>query len=260
MSVGLRREFLLNNSPGSCIRAKNVVLSLTALLFCLPLLSQQGEDPRLEQAHQQNKSLPHYNRPGESLWEKLVSSGNTSITVQEVADRGGVAGAQPPAEQELLTAQVCQADAVLVGTIISSVSLLSNNETQVFTDYTVQPTDILKNDPKTPIAIGKSFLLTRPGGEVHLDIGNIRQIYREFPVLYSGKQSYLLFLTESPDTTTYKNTDAFSTYILHNDRSPQLILDSSRGEAQRRASFLSTSTLSSLRSLITSAADTCVLH
>ncbi len=247
----------MNNSPRSCIRAKYVVLPLTAFLFCLPLQSQQGgDDPRLEQAHQQNKSLPQYNRPGESLRERLSSSGKSSITVYEFADRGGNTGTLPPNEEDVLRNQICRADAVVLGTILSSVGLLSSNETQVLTDYVVSPTEILKNNPKMPITAGNPFVLTRPGGEVHLDIGNIRQNDSDFSDLSAGKSPYLLFLTEISASQVYRSLDSFSTYLIRNDKA-QLIVNSPRGETQRRVSFLSTLAWPGLRALITSSAASC---
>lgn len=237
-----------------CACITRVAFSLIPLLFFIPLLAQQEDSPALQKTHEQHKDLGWYNRPGDSLRQALESSSTGSVTREDVVDRGDSGGGRSASPQSEFASAVCEADAVVIGEVRSAVSMLSRNETMVFTDYLVSPDEILKSSSEVPIVNDTPFSLTRPGGEVRLEIGTIQQKDHDYPVLEVRKQ-YLFLLSNLPDSKSFKSFDRLGTYRV--DTGKALLVGKSVGEAHRRASYLNSLSLNDLHNTIGSALKGC---
>jgi hypothetical protein len=91
---------------------------------------------------------------------------------------------------------VVDSDAVLVGTVISRAAYLSQDETNVYTEYQVGVEDVLK-DPGLSITAKSEIPLVRHGGAVRFNSGKVQK----YEVLGMGilkpEKRYLLFVRKS---------------------------------------------------------------
>jgi hypothetical protein len=96
---------------------------------------------------------------------------------------------------------VCNADAVVAGTILSKSSQLTEQENFVFTDYEVKVEEIIKNNSPSPIQTN-TITATRDGGAVQLGNRTYRATKEDFEPPMIGHQ-YLFFLKFIPSTGSY---------------------------------------------------------
>ncbi|HXF11754.1 MAG TPA: hypothetical protein VN517_01265 [Terriglobales bacterium] len=184
--------------------------TLVACLFIGPVLCAQSSDEsaRIFEAH---KHLAGYNRGGDSLRKKLALSPDKSVKVYHYAPAEGRLDSAPGSSlKQLFQIHICQADAIVVGSVKTIKSLLSANESQVFTDYQITPLTIIKGRDLTP---GIEFYITQPGGTIDIDGGEIIDIGSEYPSPLFPRKTYLLFLKMVDSTKTFRPLDNLSTYL-----------------------------------------------
>ena len=109
----------------------------------------------------------------------------------------------PETPGEFLRGITCAADAVVVGTLISESSALTDDETFIFTDYKLRVEEILKRNVAAPFQVGADITVTRPGGTLQLNGRTVREELRNFRRFrLSGR--YLLYLKFIPATGAYQ--------------------------------------------------------
>ncbi|HKS29912.1 MAG TPA: hypothetical protein VJS44_18960 [Pyrinomonadaceae bacterium] len=97
--------------------------------------------------------------------------------------------------------QVCNADAVVVGTLTDSSPQLTEDESFLFTEYTMSAEEVIKNNSKSPIQLD-SISVVRDGGIGQFNGRTIVAKIEGFAPFIEGKR-YLLFLRFIPDTGSY---------------------------------------------------------
>ena len=107
-------------------------------------------------------------------------------------------GPKPP----VLQSAVCNANAVVVGTLNSKNSQLTEQGNFIFTDYEMAVEEVIKNNSAAPIALNNTITVTRAGGVVQLNGRVIRAKVEDFKPMAVG-QRYLLFLRFIPATGSY---------------------------------------------------------
>ena len=85
---------------------------------------------------------------------------------------GGDVTDESPSEQPLPTHI---SDAVVIGNVTDANAYLSEDKTAVYSEFTVQVWDVLKNSQTSPLAVGTSVTVLRPGGGVRFPSGKIRK-------------------------------------------------------------------------------------
>lgn len=105
--------------------------------------------------------------------------------------------------EALIKELYCEADAVIVGTIASKASQLTEDGTFAFTTYQVSVAQVLRNNANAPIFPADNIEVTRPGGAIILNGRVVRVKDESFPSL-DLNQKYLLFLRFIPSTGSYK--------------------------------------------------------
>lgn len=86
--------------------------------------------------------------------------------------------------------------AVIVGEVTRAQAQLSDDETNIYSEFTVQITEVLKNDNHSSLGMGNSVVVERSGGRVRLPSGKVivsRTYKQDLPK--TGK-CYVLFLTQ----------------------------------------------------------------
>jgi len=96
----------------------------------------------------------------------------------------------------------CNADAIVVGTLTSKASQLTEDGSFIFTDYEMAVEEVLKDDAAAPVQTGGLITVTREGGEVSLRGRVLRAKRAGFKSAEVGGR-YLLFLKRIPDTGSY---------------------------------------------------------
>lgn len=128
------------------------------------------------------------------------------------------------AAPEFLARLGCSADAIVVGTVRSASSGLTEERTFAFTDYDVQLEDILKNNSRSLLAVGDMVTVTRPGGKVQSAGRALTAKDESFLPLQNG-QRYVLMLSYLPATDSYKTTLPQGAYLLTRTGGVQVMTD-----------------------------------
>jgi hypothetical protein len=104
---------------------------------------------------------------------------------------------------EYLQQSACAADAVIIGTVSSKASQLTEDGSFTFTDYEVKVVEVLKDNPAAPIQADGSVTVTRAGGAVRLNGRTLRATdFAEKSLEANGR--FLLFLKYLPETGAYR--------------------------------------------------------
>ena len=117
--------------------------------------------------------------------------------------------------KNFLSDRVCDADAVVVGTVKGQTSSLTEDESFIYTVNELRVETVLKNNSTQAIKASEVINVIRSGGTIQL---NGRKVVAEFKgnkTLEAG-QNYLLFLTFIPEKGLYV-ADNIS-YHLKNDK------------------------------------------
>jgi hypothetical protein len=111
----------------------------------------------------------------------------------------GYAGAS---RRDVYHIHACRVDAVIVGKVDSQISMMTSDETTIFTDVQISVKKILKDNSQAPLKVGGEVTVDRPGGSVSIN-------GRKFSYTMEGFQSftvggeYLLFINFMADSKDY---------------------------------------------------------
>ena len=97
---------------------------------------------------------------------------------------------------------LCNADAVIIGTLKSKSSQLTQQGNFIFTDYEVIIDEVIKNNLNSPIEVGSTIITTRDGGAIKVNNRVLRAKRADFDPPVVGYR-YLLFLRFIPKTSSY---------------------------------------------------------
>lgn len=155
------------------------------------------EGQMTDKQRQHSKLFKHSGR-------KLIDIASTRTGDVEVEEEMGyvirVSEAKP--RVPVFESAVCNADAVVIGTIDSKSSQLTEDENFVFTDYQVTLEEVIKDNSSAPLRGADKITTTRDGGVVEVDDRIFRAKRSDFePPLIAHR--YLLFLRFIPATGSY---------------------------------------------------------
>ena len=104
-------------------------------------------------------------------------------------------------QRPVFLSAVCNADAVVIGTLTNKASQLTTDGTFIFTDHDLLVEDVIKNNSAVPIALRTTINVTRDGGVVQVN-DRILRARADFEPPIVGNR-YLLFLRFIPVTGSY---------------------------------------------------------
>lgn len=104
---------------------------------------------------------------------------------------------------EFLGRIACEADAVIIGTLMDGAAMLTENDSFIFTDYAVQIEEILKDNPSARLVTSGSVTVTRPGGTLEIEGRKVQASLDGFNPFNVGRR-YLLYLRFMPLTGAYQ--------------------------------------------------------
>jgi hypothetical protein len=152
----------------------------------IPLASEES-DPQKHTARQIKNRRFHYPR-GENLNEQKPG---------EVYARSSEAGFSAPIPYLI-------SDLVLVGRVIKAQPYLSEPNTVIYSEFTVQVEEIIKPDQKFPVSVNSSVIALREGGAMQMPDGRVlRYFATNTGSLPQQGQRYTLFLSRNPEVGEY---------------------------------------------------------
>lgn len=98
-------------------------------------------------------------------------------------------------EVDLPALPVTKSAAVILGEITQAQAQLSEDETNIYSEFTVQIASILKNDNNSSLGVGKSVVVERLGGRLRLPSGKVIVSQTDKQDLPRTGKRYVLFLT-----------------------------------------------------------------
>jgi len=107
-----------------------------------------------------------------------------------------------------------ESDAIVRGKATRKSSQITEDDTFIFTDYDLQVSEVLKDNPTAPLSQGITITVTRPGGKVLID-GMIAKANDDSyaPLPLNGNE-VLLFLKFIPESGAYRATRPTATFEL----------------------------------------------
>ena len=143
----------------------------------------------VESSQMRETELP--GRNAEGLRDQVRKTGKDAglYTIGEIAEVPGHPS-EPPG-----TVITKESDAVVIGSLTEKHSLLTDHEKDVFTEYQISVSEVLKND--RGIQLPRTIYFVRPGGSISFEGHLIYHTFGEMKPLKTGRQ-YLLFLKRIP--------------------------------------------------------------
>jgi hypothetical protein len=99
---------------------------------------------------------------------------------------------------------VVLSDVVVIGEVVKAEAFLSNDRTNVYSEFEIRVSEALKNKSAETIEVGSSIDVVRKGGSVRLASGKVLRrggFYERMPLV---GQKYLLFLKTQSETQDFK--------------------------------------------------------
>ncbi|MEK6283409.1 MAG: hypothetical protein AABN95_23905 [Acidobacteriota bacterium] len=121
-----------------------------------------------------------YNRPEPAFAPHLVS----------VSDRYDW-------DENMPSLPVTESDAVIIGEVTSAEAYLSSDKTGIYSEFTIEICQILKNDTNTPLKFPGSVLVERTGGRVRFPSGQVGVMYVSNLGMPRVGRKYVLFLSHN---------------------------------------------------------------
>lgn len=213
-----------------------IVLITVTILFAISSFHQeaqtkkpqtQDEEATVVQRGEVTKKERDYSKEYKKLYpdqtEKLVESIETARSQGiegEVTKTLGIPSipsfGESPTAMDFLRNLSCKADAVVLGSVKSKASHLTEDETWVYTEYDFLVKSIVKDNSNLPIEINNTIEITRPGGLIKFDDRVVRVKDRLYDQLEKNKE-YLLFLKFVPTTKGYRVSSAYGDFVLEDN-------------------------------------------
>lgn len=109
--------------------------------------------------------------------------------------------------------------AVIIGEVTEAQAHFSDDQTDVYSEFIVQVSEVLKNDDKTALAAGTSVIVERSGGRVRFPSGKVMVSASNNQDLPRIGKRYLFFLThEGPEARIYEDFFILTGYELRDGR------------------------------------------
>ena len=181
-------------------------LLILATATTLPALPLRNQKPSTEDERQKTSD-------GEMPVADLVLADPTDpkqrALRQARGSRYGNRGAQPIAEltpgEEVLPLNshwwwglpaipANQSDAIITGEVLGAKAYLSNDRTEVYSEFAVRVTEVLKNESCLPLAFSNEVAIERRGGAVRFPSGRVQRYRTAHQAMPVNGRRYVFFL------------------------------------------------------------------
>ena len=194
------------------------VIATFSLMAALTFLSAgrlqaSVEDEIEKQIHESHKHLPRYNHGGQDLL--ALANGAKDKTIQSVSapPAVGILNSADTDGERLIEAEVCRADAIIVGTVNHFKTFLSADNSTVFTDYKIDVEQVIYNRSSVMLQSGKPIIVAIAGGTYLSGAVKIDQVGFDQPRLIPTRK-YVFVLKMLPDATSFATSGYFSVQYI----------------------------------------------
>lgn len=183
---------------------------------------QKGQVTEKEREFSKEYKKLYSFRKGRKFSEIIEESEHLRTTTEELKSYVGIPGgffmpdAPDVTSAEFLGKLSCKSDAIVVGSIKSKSSHMTEDETFIYTEYEFTVQDIVKNNSASPIEINNQIQITRPGGLIKLDNRLIRLEDQSYEPLQRNKK-YLLFIRFVPTANGYMVASPEGDFVFENN-------------------------------------------
>lgn len=147
----------------------------------LPVADSEGKEPANEKERARRKEKgKKYNRETSVVDPNLVT----------VSDRWDW-------DANMSSLPVEESDAVIIGKVTNAEAHLSSDKTGIYSEFTVEVLDILKNDTHIPLKVSGSVAVERGGGQVRFPSGHVTLMYVSNLGVPRIGERYVFFLTHN---------------------------------------------------------------
>jgi hypothetical protein len=140
--------------------------------------------------------------PGENIPEAVARLKRDLRTVIEVYMPILDPFASPRTVYDWIKERGCEADAVIIATVKTEASFLTEDKSFLYTNHQLAVEDVLKGNPEGPLQAGDAITAARTGGTITLSGRKVSAVNKNALPLQLNKR-YLLFLTYLPERGAY---------------------------------------------------------
>jgi hypothetical protein len=87
-----------------------------------------------------------------------------------------------------------ESDAIVIGEVVSAKAYLSNDKTDVYSEFAVRISEVLKNGSSAPLAVGSEVAVERRGGVVRFPSGRLQRYRTAHQGMPINGRRYVFFL------------------------------------------------------------------
>ena len=155
-----------------------------------------------------SKLYTHYQqvRNGRTIHDLIEQARGKSKIIRTGVFPGLGPRLEPKTAENYFGELTLASDVVILGTVIKKASQITEDNTFIFTDYTISILEVLKNNLTAPLDVGAMITVTRPGGKILVNDIIVQAIDESFEPLPFNNHKVLLFLNFIPETASYKAT------------------------------------------------------
>ena len=200
---------------------KRMFLLLTTLIVAVTVanITLRGQDQKTPSTdgemtvkQKEHSKLYKEYKTGKKLTELVAEIGDVKIR-RNTPLSGGDLGGYTADPHDFLRGMTCDADAIVIGKIQNKLSLISESEDFIFTDYEMTVAEVLKDNAAGHIQPDNNITITRPGGMIRMNGRTVEAIDNAFePFTLEGE--YLVFLRFIPVTGAYKAVGSKGSFQL----------------------------------------------
>jgi hypothetical protein len=193
---------------------KSMIVLAVAMLLGLGVMFAHPPAQQESKTSQQHKPRIDKKEQSRRIYKGLGNQYDTKIPEAAAKAKGDIKTeieiglptldpfATPSTVHDLLKRRGCDADAIVIATVKSEASFLTEDESFLYTNHQLTVEDVLKDNPDSPLRADDTITTTRTGGIITLNGKRVFAVNKSALPLQLNKR-YLLFLTYLPERAAY---------------------------------------------------------
>jgi hypothetical protein len=196
----------LSHSEGNALMKahwKVFTCLIIAFFVTAVLVAQKPKDPPLPDVSQ--FPILDYEQKSRTPKSKNPKKYN-SRHGPKISESSGTIWSMNDWDVDLPALPVSKSEAVILGEVTQADAQLSDDETNIYSEFTIQVAEVLKNDKNFCLGVGNSVVVERSGGRVRLPSGKVivaQNYNQDLPRVGKRYVLFLIFLTRDESDTDF---------------------------------------------------------
>lgn len=166
-------------------------------------LASQTKPKQLNKKERSELVYKGHNNPHSEKLRDIAAISKGEVRIERELGLPSLTPSSAPFDlQTFLTKRACDAEAIIIGKVVSGTSQLTEDGSFIYTAYEFRIDNVLKNNPSASISEGQIVTILRTGGTLELNGRRIVAQDKAAKSLEAGDR-YLLFLSYLPEKTIY---------------------------------------------------------